>query len=193
MSEHTRPSSAQPTIQGIQPGESVVDWLSQFGQETVDVFKRECRAATRGGRPDVPADVTPPTRRVSNSIEQELAHEIGDETSGKKSLLKEPSMFNGNKEEYEDWRQKVLMYINDVRNNITQGDEKINITLSYMEGKEVRGWIKNLWNNHYDEEIGRWLISWSTFLECLDHQYLDFCLEQKAQQQFSLLEQKSNE
>jgi hypothetical protein len=104
MSEHAGPSSTQPTIRGIQPGESIVDWLGQFGQEAVNAFKRECHASRREGRPDVPADVTPPTRRVSESMEQELACDIGDKMRGKKSLLKEPSMFDGNKEEYEDWR-----------------------------------------------------------------------------------------
>jgi hypothetical protein len=172
-----------------------VDWLKQFGQEAVDAFQREYRTARRGAErePDVPTDVTPPTRRVSESVEREWADEIGDTSKGKRSLLKEPSMFNGDKEEFEDWRRKVITYLSDLRNNVKRGDEKINITLSYMEGKEVRGWIKNLWNQHFDEDIGRWTISWGTFLEYLDKQYLDFGLEQKARQQFSLLEQRSNE
>jgi hypothetical protein len=65
-------------------------------------------------------------------------------------------MFNGNKEDFKDWKQKVFIYINNAGNNVVQANKKIEIVLSYMEGKEIKGWVKNLWNQYYDEVIDRW-------------------------------------
>jgi hypothetical protein len=195
----TSPAPAVP-VREIRPGESLTDWLRQFGQATVDAFRRESRRERREAREESPADDIPPietttTRRgrASDSVEREWARETSDDVRGKKSLLKEPPMFDGNKEEYEDWRRKVFVYINDDRNRIVRGDEKINIALSFMEGKEIRGWVKNLWSQYYDEDIGRWIISWATFKQLLNDRFLDFGIEEKARTQFGLLEQRSNE
>jgi hypothetical protein len=132
-SMNVKPSTSTPNVtpasvpvREIQPGESLTDWLRQFRQATVDAFRRESRREQREARQESPADDIPPiettatTRRgrASDSVEQEWARETSDDVRGKKSLLKEPPMFDGNKEEYEDWRRKVFVYINDDRNQI---------------------------------------------------------------------------
>jgi hypothetical protein len=69
-SMHAEPSTHTPAVQDIQPGESMLNWLRQFGQGAINAFQREIHALRRGGsrEPDVPTDVTP-LRRVTESVE----------------------------------------------------------------------------------------------------------------------------
>jgi hypothetical protein len=70
-----------------------------------------CRG--RGREPDVPASVSSPGR--TQAREDNFYDE--DSSNGKgKSLLQEPLTFDGSKEKYEGWHQKVFTYINDPRN-----------------------------------------------------------------------------
>ena len=68
-----------------------------------------------------------------------------------KSLLKEPPVFDGNKDAFKEWQRKLFAYIRDPRNRITTDDERIDIALSYIEGPKVQDWIQNLYDSYYDK------------------------------------------
>jgi hypothetical protein len=63
-SMHAEPSSSAPnvtpTFWEIQTGESMLDWLRQFGQGAMDAFRREICATRREARVESPADNIPP-------------------------------------------------------------------------------------------------------------------------------------
>ena len=102
-------------------------------------------------------------------------------------------MFDGNKDNFKEWQRKLFIYVRDLKNKIVSDDERINISLSYMEGTLVRDWVQNLYNTRYNEERDYWDLTWKEFKQELNNKFLDHAREQKARQQFEVMRQHQNE
>ena len=74
-----------------------------------------------------------PNRSQHPAPAENTAVMIRDNLKGK-SLLKEPPVFDGDKKKYQEWKQKLSHWLKDPKNKVKDDNEKINITLSYIEG-----------------------------------------------------------
>ena len=90
-----------------------------------------------------------------------------------KSLLNEPSEFNGDKSEFKEWRRTLFTYLRDPRNGVTEDSEHIDISMSYIRGPKVRDWNSNFYDENFNEETETWKISWKEFKDELNKQFLD--------------------
>ena len=81
-------------------------------------------------------------------LAENTAMMIRDDSKGK-SLLKEPPVFDGDKKKYREWRQKLSRWLKDPKNRVKDDDEKINITLSYIEGDKVSDFVQNIYDRYW--------------------------------------------
>ena len=110
-------------------------------------------------------------------------------TSGK-SLLKEPSDFNGDKSEFKEWRRQLFAYIRDPRNRVQSDNERIDIAISYMRGTKVKGWVQNYSDDHFNDTNETWDVSWKDFKDALNAAFLDKGRVQNAQERLEHLQQE---
>lgn len=89
-----------------------------------------------------------------------------------KSLLKVPPVFNGDKNIYQEWKHKLVMFLDNPKNKVKE-EEQINIALSYMDGPNVVDWIQVYHNNHYNLIKSEWDQLWYQFIKELDATFLD--------------------
>lgn len=111
-----------------------------------------------------------------------------------KSLLKEPPMFDGNKEDFPEWSWKVITWLQDDRNRATSDKERINVTLSYMAGPNVDSWIQNYTKaQQLPNSSGNWRVTAEEFWTELTETFQDNMLPDKAQAKLDIIQQKAGE
>ena len=87
----------------------------------------------------------------------------------------------------------MFTYIRDPRNRIKTDSERIDVTMSYIEGPKVRDWSQNYHSHNYNEEKEKWTVNWAQFKQELNNQFLDKARQDKAQEEFERIQQGPNE
>ena len=100
-----------------------------------------------------------------------------------RSLVNKPDVFNGDKTKFKSWWRTVFTYIRDAsaKNQIADDGERIDICLSYIRGNEVDVWVQNYTEEHFDEDIEEWAVTWRTFKQDLQARFVDSNTARKAQ------------
>lgn len=158
--QSTKPMVGQPTEPAplANPAMSIAEFAAQHPTVTIkDIVKEYNR-------------VNPPT--IYRTPTPTMASD-----SKAKSLIKEPLMFNGNKNAYREWKRKLMVYLHDLKNRIVNNQERINIALSYMDGPAINDWIQVFYENHFNYnhivEVECWDLNWKAFQHELDKTFLD--------------------
>ena len=110
----------------------------------------------------------------------------------RKSLLNQPSEFNGDKKEFKGWLRQLLTYIRDPKNGITTDDERIDIAMSYMRGGTVTDWVQNYYDTHFDEILESWSVSWMEFKAALIDAFTNKGQALMAQEKLEAIQQGSD-
>ena len=113
-----------------------------------------------------------PNRSQHAALAENTAVMIRDDSKGK-SLLKEPPVFDRDKKKYREWRQKLSCWLKDPKNKVKDDNEKINITLSYIEGDKVSNFVQNIYDRYWFDADEEWTCSYSTLMKNLDEQFLE--------------------
>ena len=108
---------------------------------------------------------------------------IRDDSKGK-SLLKEPPVFDGDKKKYREWKQKLSRWLKDLKNIVKDDDERINITLSYIEGDKVSDFVQNIYDRYWFDADEEWTCSYNTLVKKLDEQFLETSRHEDAREAF---------
>ncbi|KAF5359896.1 hypothetical protein D9757_015146 [Collybiopsis confluens] len=85
-----------------------------------------------------PAMPSQPTLTIPDDIMADTSDNTPRRSSGTKSLIKEPSEFNGNKRQFKEWQRQLFAYLRDPRNRIRTDGEKIDIALSVTKRSDGR-------------------------------------------------------
>ncbi|KAF5379644.1 hypothetical protein D9757_009186 [Collybiopsis confluens] len=186
----TRPSS--PIISACQ-GE-----IHAVNTETnLDVNCIDTKTALTTKSPPIPYIPEPampsqPTLSIPDDIMADTPDNTPRRSTGTKSLIKEPSEFNGNKRQFKEWQRQLFAYLRDPRNGIRTDGEKIDIALSYMRGMNVQDWVQNYYDNHFDELLEEWNVTWALFKQALNDAFLDRGRVLMAQEKLEAIQQGSD-
>ncbi|KAF8824701.1 hypothetical protein HHX47_DHR7000384 [Lentinula edodes] len=110
-----------------------------------------------------------------------------------KLLLREPSIFDGDKAQFKEWRRTLFAYIRDPRNRIVTDSERIDIAVSYMRGPKVSSWVQNYTDDNFNDDEEEWKVTWKGFKDALNASFLDKGLTENAQEKLEHLRQGPNE
>ncbi|KAF5378056.1 hypothetical protein D9757_011536 [Collybiopsis confluens] len=139
-----------------------------------------------------PAMPSQPTLSIPDDIMTDTSDNTPRRPTGTKSLIKEPSEFNGNKRQFKEWQRQLFAYLRDPRNGIRTDGEKIDIALSYMRGMNVQDWVQNYYDNHFDELLEEWNVTWALFKQALNDAFLDRGRVLMAQEKLEAIQQGSD-
>ena len=81
----------------------------------------------------------------------------------------------------------------DLKNRVKDNDEKINITLSYIEGDKVSDFIQNIYDRYWFDADKEWTCSYTTLMEKLDERFLEVSRHEDAREAFDWIKMMPGE
>lgn len=79
--------------------------------------------------------------------------------------------------------------LNDPYNGIQSDQHKVNTVMSLIRGNAVDTWVKNLYDDSYDETTGVWRLTWAGLVLFIKERFVDANAERLVQIKLENLQQ----